>query len=55
MRDMEGEKNLLVREESEHIMDAYRQLENRSIDLEAELEVEKLNGSKYYESFKRQS
>ena len=33
VRDIEGDKNLLVREESEHILDAYRQTENRLIEV----------------------
>ena len=34
---MEQEKNLLVREESEHVIDIYKQLENHSHNIEIEL------------------
>jgi hypothetical protein len=45
---MENEKNMLVREESEHVLDAYRQLENHYIDIENELEEEKTNATTYF-------
>ena len=36
-------------------MDAYKQLDSKCIQLQAELEEEKFNSNKYYESFKRQA
>lgn len=41
MRDMEAEKSLLVREESEHVLDAFRQLEREAEAMEKDLREER--------------
>lgn len=55
MKESENERNLIVREESDHILDAYRDLEDKFMEMGTELEEERSSATKYYEGFRRQS
>ena len=52
---MQEEKALLVQEESEHILDSYRSLQNAHATLEGQIEEKKLAADQYYNAYHKQA